>query len=106
MTFKKRAAEDLTRVFLNGKEHAEEIEFMGRQIMAVVDHEGDDMLDQEDDRLGVAIEMVSLYIDVADCPAVLHPTMSVSFEGATWHVHSSFPELGMMTIRLYREIRA
>lgn len=104
MTFKEKVKRDIGKTFLNTGQHAEETEFMGNQVEAVVDYEGTDFT--AEDREGVAFEMVALYLDRDKSPAALHPGAAVSFNGETWHVHSSTPEAGMLTVRLYREIPA
>lgn len=105
MSFKDQMQKDLTAI-LNTNEFGEEIEFMGNQCLAVVEYGGTTFLEAGDQREGVALETVSLHLKREAVPAILTPDLALSFEGSIWHVHSSVPAMGMLTVNLYRELAA
>lgn len=106
MNFKDRLLMDLDTVFLNSGVFGEEVEFLGNQCMAVVEHGGAEFLSESDDRAGVALETVTLRLKREEAPVVLTPGLAVTFEGQRWHVHSAVPEMGLLTVNLYREVAA
>ncbi len=101
--FARVLGEDLSAVFLNPSEHAEQIELDQHDLIAVVDHLDADPLGSSDARLGLGMETIRLYIAQAELPGEYVVDQRVSYNGQKWYVLDVKEQRGLVELNLGRE---
>lgn len=98
--FKAQLEKDISAVFLNLKELAEQIDLDGQEVTAILE---DLELTAENTREDVCYKGLTIYAK-ADCLQYVYtPHKSCMLNGEQWFVLKSSAEQGLAIIQLYRE---
>ncbi|MFG6359479.1 hypothetical protein JBF11_03625 [Taurinivorans muris] len=98
--FNTQLEKDISSIFLNLREFAEQIDLDGQEVPAVVE---DLELSPDNSREGVSFEGRTLYLHAVCLQYEYVPHKSCLLNGEVWYVLESSVELGLAIVKLYRE---